>query len=1103
MRDFDQYIARLSPEKRALLEAILLKKRIAPERNQISRQRRTDPCPLSFSQESLWLVEHIHSGPPIYNMPRALNISGALDVEALQKTINTIVDRHEALRTRFTSEGNTLAQIVSEKTVDIPLMDLGNWPESERETELYRLIQEEAYARFDLSRDLMLRARLFKLDEREHVLLIVMHHIASDGWSMDIFFREFGELYRSFSAGMKPELSELPVQYIDYALWQRERLQGDVYEKLLSYWEDQLADIPWLLDLPTDRLRPPQSKHEGGQYAISLSKPLSESLRVLGRSKNATLFMTMLTAFGALLYRYSGQENILIGSPIANRNHVEVEDLIGFFVNMLVLRTDHSGDPSFLELLRRVQGVCLDAYDNQDMPFEKLVEELNPERNMSHSPLFQVVFALNSVVERLPEISGLTITSLKIRETMAKFDLFLSMGETEQGMAGYLEYNQELFDEITIGRMAGHFQMLIEGIVTNPEARISELPLLAEAERHQILVGWNDTQTDYPHDRCVHQLFEERARIAPESVAVVLEDQQLKYGELNAKANQLGHYLRKRGVGPDVLVGFHMERSPDMVIAVLGILKAGGAYLPLDPSYPAERLAFMVEDAQPLLIISQASLMRELTGHGVEMVCIDSDWEDIAQQPLENPYSEALPDNMAYVMYTSGSTGRPKGVEILHKGITRLLFGMDCICLDKSQTLLQMAPMSFDASTFELWGALHHGGKCVLFPDRIPTIDKLELAIQEHGISTIFLTSSLLNMVMDEKPEILSSIQQLLTGAEVLSVNHVRRALDMLPSVQLVNCYGPTESTTFTSCYVIPKQLDDPIRSIPIGRPIKNTQVYILDQFLNPVPVGVPGELHIAGPGLARGYLRRPELTAEKFVPDPFSQDPNSRLYKTGDQARYLPDGNIQFLGRLDRQVKIRGFRVELGEIEMVLNQHPQIRESVVAIQEYTSGSKRLIGYVVAAKDEEPNMDEIRKFLRKKLPDYMIPLIFVPMDSFPLTSTGKIDRRALPIPDQLDTKAEYAAPKTSTQKKMANIWAEVLGLEKIGINSNFFDLGGHSLMAVRIISRLRAVFQIDLPLHMLFESPSVAELSDLVDTIQWISGKQLDKAQEKREEGEL
>ena len=1077
-------LADLSPAKRVLLELRLKQRALDSGLKQtMSRRRITSTAPLSFSQQRLWFLDQYEPNSSVYNIPSALRLRGSLNIGALEQSLDEIIRRHESLRTTFSMVDGKPVQVIDPLVkLSFVVVDLRDHPEGERE-EAQRLADEEARRPFDLRTGPLFRATLIRLGEQDHLLLLTVHHIVSDGWSIGVFYRELSVLYRAFTNGEPSPLMDLPVQYTDFAVWQREWLQGEMLEKQLSYWKNQIEGIPGVLHLPTDRPRPAVQSYRGKRQSIELSKELTEGLKALSRKEGVTLFMTLLAVFQTLLYRYSGQKDIVVGSPIANRNWAEIEGLIGFFVNTLVLRTDTSENPTFRKLLQRVQTTALEAYEHQDLPFEKLVEELKPERSLSHSPLFQVMFVLQNAPSNSLNVERLSVSPLRIGAETAKCDLTLSMRESVDGLKGSLQYKTDLFDEETIIRMLGHFRVLIEGVIADPSQRLACLPVLTQPEKHQLLREWNVTKRDYPRDSCIHELFEAQVERSPDAVAVICEGQQLTYRELNCKANQLAHYLRKHGVGSEVLVAICMERSLEMVVGLLGILKAGGAYVPLDPDYPTERLGFLLEDMQTSVLLSQKRLTTHLPESCARVVCLDRDWREIAEQSGENPISLTTPESLAYVIYTSGSTGQPKGVEVPHRGVLRLLLGVEYVQLDESETFLHLAAISFDASTFELWGALLHGAKCVLFSGKIPSPHELGNILHDHGISTLWLTASLFNTVIDEAPGALSGVRQLLIGGEALSVPHVRRAVTLLPHTQIINGYGPTESTTFACCFGIPARLDESINSIPIGRPIANTEVYLLDYHLSPVPIGVPGELYIGGDGLARSYLNRPDLTAENFIPHPFGDEPGARLYKTGDLARYLSDSNIEFLGRIDYQVKIRGFRIELGEIESVLGQHPGVRETVVLAREDTPGIKRLVAYVVPVTEQACSTSELRNFVKQKLPEYMIPSAFVLLDVLPLTANGKVDRKLFPPADQNrpELEASYVAPRTSTEKRLLEIWSKLLGLNQVGIRDNFFDLGGHSLLAVRLFAQIEKAFNQRPPLSSLFQDGTIEHLAKIID----------------------
>jgi amino acid adenylation domain-containing protein len=1091
-----------------LLEQQLLQRCAQPTAEpEIPRRAAGDHWPQSYAQERLWFLHQLDSGSAVYNVPLGFRLIGHLNAAALTLSLNEIVRRHEALRTTFLCVAGTPVQrVASSLELAVPLVDLCHLRNGEQEAEAQRRVTEEAHQAFDLTQGPLLRVRLLRLSDEEHWLLLTMHHIITDGWSLGVLYRELGALYAAITSGQPSPLPELPVQYADFALWQREWLQGDVLKAQQDYWLRQLDGAPELLELPTDRLRPPVRSNRGDRQRFSLPASLTVALQAVGREEKVTLFMLLLAAFQTLLHRYTGAADLLVGSPIANRNRVEIGGLIGFFVNTLALRTDLSGDPPFRQLLQRVKEATLGAYTHQDLPFEKLVDELQPGRDPSHTPLFQVMFVLQNAPAQPLTLPGLTLSRLEIPHQTAKFDLTLSLTERTEGLTGSLEYSTDLFDDDTIGRMLGHFEMLLEGIATDPGRRLSELPLLTPAERRQLLVDWNDTRTDYPGDACIHELFETQAAQTPDAVAVVFEDQALTYRELDRRANYLARHLQHRGVGPNLFAAVCFERSSEMVIALLAILKAGGAYLPLDPSDPPERLAFMLSDAQAAVILTQRRLVDRLPKTALPVLYLDDQQWQTLPTGEASPASAAAPGNLAYVAYTSGSTGQPKGVCVPHRSVVRLVKGTDYARLTAEETFLQLAPLAFDAATFEIWGCLLNGGRLVIFPPNPPSLAELEAVVQRYRVTTLWLTAGLFHQMVEHQLHGLRGVRQLLAGGDVLSVPHVRKVLHELPGCQLINGYGPTEGTTFTCCYSVPADWTGN-GSVPIGRPIANTQVYVLDQHRQLVPVGVPGELYIGGDGLARGYLNRPELTAERFVSDPFSSDPSARLYRTGDRVRWRPDGTLEFLGRLDQQVKIRGFRIELGEIEACLGQHPAVREAVVVAREDGPGDKRLVACVVPKTEEAPAASELRHFLQEKLPDYMLPSAFVLLDSLPLSPSGKVNRRMLPAPPALrllegaafvaprsffeealsapgslsaDRPVGYVAPRDACEAELVRLWEQVLGVRRIGVRDNFFDLGGHSLLGLHLFSQIEEVWHQGLPLATLFQAPTVEELADLL-----------------------
>jgi amino acid adenylation domain-containing protein len=1075
----------------------------AAKEQTIPRRANRDSAPLSFAQQRMWFLDQLEGENPAYNIARAVRLVGSLQVAALEQSLNEIIRRHETLRTTFTAvDGQPFQVIAPILTLTLSVVDLTQLPETQRSAEAERLTIQEAQRPFDLTSGSLLRAQLLRLAPQEHWFLLTIHHIVSDGWSSGVFMKELAALYEAFCSGKPSPLPELPIQYADFAHWQRQWLQGEVVQQLLNYWKQLLGGSLPMLELPTDRPRPAVQTHQGAKHSLRLSKELSEALKALSRREEATLFMTLLAAFQTLLYRYCGQEDIIVGSPIAGRNRAEIEELIGCFLNSLAMRTNLSGNPSFRELLGRVREVALKAYANQDLPVEKLIEELQLERDLSQNRLFQVLFILQNTPMPILELSGLTLSSLAIDNKTAKFDLTLELQETPLGISGWFEYNTDLFDETTLVRMVGHFQTLLEGIVANPEQKLSDLPVLTPAERQTLLVKWNNTQADYPKDLCIHQLFETQVKLTPEAIAVVFEDKQLNYWELNCRANQLANYLRSLGVKPEVFVGLYIDRSLEMVVGLLAILKAGGAYVPLDPAYPKERLAHMLSDSQVSVLLTQEQLLPRLPEQQAHVVCLDTDWGRIGQETQENPLCNVSPENLAYVIYTSGSTGKPKGVMIQHQSLvsftqtTTVKYG-----ISGSDRVLQFASISFDAAAEEIYPCLTSGGTLVLRTDEM--LSDLQTFLQkcrDWKLTVLDLPTAYWHQVTSELamtdlvlPE---SLRLVIIGGERALPERVQLWQKVVGThPQLVNTYGPTEATVVATMYKLPTSTleDTALSEVPIGRTLSHVQAYVLDKYLKPVPIGVPGELHIGGISLARGYLNRPDLTAEKFIPNPFHDQPGTRLYKTGDLVRYLPDGNIEYLGRIDNQVKIRGFRIELGEIEAVLGQHPAIRETLVVVREDVPGDKRLVAYVIPKQEPALTISELRHFLKEQLPNYMIPSAFVMLETIPLTPNGKVDYLALPAPEmaQLELEETFVAPRTPVEKQLASIWADVLKLEQVGVYNSFFDLGGHSLLGMQVMSRLCQAFGVELPVRSLFEAPTVAELAKQIDTLLWATQQNL------------
>ena len=1082
MSKLSDRIAQLSPQKRELLLQQLQLNQTKTSIPTIQPQSRDrNVFPLSFAQERLWFLNQLDPGNSSYNQPTALRLVGELNYEILKQALTEIVRRHESLRTNFEIVGERPVQTIQPVVnLEMPIVDLTHILLGDRDAAIKKLVEQEAKKPFNLKQDLLLRTTFLRLSDLEHIVLFTTHHIISDAWSIGILVREIATLYQAFIANKPSPLPELLIQYADYSIWQREYLQGEVLDKQLSYWKQQLAHNPPVLNLPADYRRPTKLSDRGATQSFTLSKTLTQALKALAQQEGVTLFMLLLTSFKLLLHRYSHQDDVVVGTPIANRNHAEIEGLIGFFVNTLVLRTSLADNPSYKELLQRVKQVALGAYSNQDLPFEQLVEELKPKRYLNRNPLFDVMFALQNVAESELTLPGLTSSPIEKENHTAKFDLSLDMVESPAGLSGSFEYSTDLFEPSTIARMVRHFQVLLEAIVSQPETPILQLPLLTKDERQQILLEWNDNQVEYPVDKCIHTLFESQVNQTPDAVAVIDENQQLTYRQLNEKANQLAHYLQSLGVKSETLVGICVERSIAMLVSLLGILKAGGAYIPLNTSYPIARLQEVFLDAKVPILITQKHLVESFGESKADLVCIDSDWESIAQQNHQNPTVRVATNNLAYIIYTSGSTGKPKGVMVEHSGLVNNYFAWsDAYQLNSIKTHLQMANFAFDVFTGDVVRALCSGGKLVLCPHNfLLEAEQLYSLIKQHRVDCgEFVPVVLRNLV-----QYLARTNQLLDMSLVIcgSDSWYGREYEQFQQVlgqqtRLINSFGVTEAT-IDSCYfesktrrLLPEQL------VPIGKPYSNTQLYILDSNLQPVPIGVPGELHIGGTGIARGYFHNPELTQKKFIPHPFKDGSAAKLYKTGDRACYLPDGNIKFLGRIDYQVKIRGFRLELGEIEGILAQHPAIRECVVIPHEDIPGDKRLVAYFVT--QEQLDSKKLRKYLKSKLPDYMIPAAWMHLEAMPLTPNGKCDRQALPSADFTRNTNNYIAPTNAQEEILANIWQELFGIEQVGINDNFFELGGHSLLATRVVSKIRQSLAVELPLRALFECPTVAKLA--------------------------
>ncbi|MCC6858504.1 MAG: amino acid adenylation domain-containing protein [Bryobacterales bacterium] len=1060
-----------SPTVGTLAEHVEAARREAagPAAPPIRRAARDGELPLSFAQQRLWFLDQLEPGSAFYNLPEFHRITGPLHVAALERALNEVVRRHEILRTTFQAADGRPVQVIAPRfTLALPVTDLRGLREAEREAEAQRLAVEEARQPFDLSRGPLIRARLVRLADQDHLVLLVMHHIVSDAWSTRIAMQETAALYDAYSAGRASPLPEPALQYADFAAWQREWLQGQALEAELDYWKRRLAGVPPLLELPADRRRPAVQTFAGSYEQFTLPSGLTASLRELARREGVTLFMLLTAVFELLLHRYSGQEDFTIGTPIAGRNRAEVEPLIGFFINTLVLRANLSGDPTFRELLQRVRGTALGAYAHQDTPFELLVDALEPDRDMSRSPLFQVMFVLQNAQPPARQLreSRLTLTAAEAHPGTAKFDLTLFITEGDSELGGAFEYNTDLFDAATVRRMTGHFRRLLEAAAAAPGQKISALPLLPEAERERLLREWNATAVEPGGPCCAHQMFEAQAARRPDAAAARCGAEEISFAELNRRANRLARYLRSLGAARETLVGVRMDRSLDLLASLLGVLKAGAAYVPVDPGYPPQRQQYMLSDAQAAFL---------LTGEWLE-----EHRERIAAQSAENPENVSGRDDLAYVIYTSGSTGLPKGAMITHGGLANYLrWCLRAYPLDGGGGAPVYSSVAFDLTVTALFAPLA-AGRPVMLIDEEPQVESLAAALRAGGgFSLIKITPAHLQLLgrQLQPAQARAATRAFIIGGENLLPEHIAFWQEHAPGTLLVNEYGPTETVVGCCVYTAGagERFED---AAPIGRPIINTRLYILDRRGQPVPVGVTGELYIGGAGVARGYLRQPALTAERFIPDAFSGIAGARLYRTGDLARYRPDGNIECLGRVDHQVKVRGFRVELGEIESVLGQHEAVREAAVEMR-----GGRLAAYLVPRGEESPPAAVLRAFLAERLPEYMIPAAFVALPALPLTPNGKLDRRALPEPgaERPELARAYAPPRTPVEEALAEIWAGLLKLERVGIHDTFFELGGHSLLATRLVSRVREALGVELPLRTVFETPTVAGLARSIE----------------------
>jgi amino acid adenylation domain-containing protein len=1037
---------------------------------------RRDELPLSYAQQRLWFVDQLEPGSAAYNIPLAVRLKGKLNVEALERTVREVVRRHEALRTHFEMQNGRAVQVIERGWGGgLDYVDLSGTDKEEEEVQ--RLAQEEAAKPFDLGRGPLLRARLLRLAEEEHALLLTMHHVVSDGWSVGVLVREMANLYEAYEKGEASALPELGVQYADYAVWQREWLKGEILEKQLQYWKKQLDGVE-ALELPTDRPRPAVPSRRGGHVAVRLTKELTGKIKEVSRQEGATLFMVLLASFQVVLSRWAGQQDVALGTVVANRRWAELEGLIGFFVNTLVLRTQVHGDLTAKELIGRVREVCLEAYAHQDLPFEKMIEELNPHRDLSRHPAFQVMFSVEAQLTGRLRMGGLNLAPFERDGVVTvKFDLDLAVMATQDELIGGIAYAADLYDRSTIERLVRHWERVLEEMVMHPEKRLAELQILSAQERRE-LEEWGKgkeekRKEEKRDDRCVQQWFEEQVERTPDAEAVRWGEESLSYGELNRRANQVAHYLRELGVGPEMRVGLCMNRTGEMVIGMIGILKAGGVYVPMDPEYPSERLEFMQSDAQAAVVLTTRVIAKRLSAMWVQLICLDEEWDEIGKRSDSNPEREGERRNAAYVIYTSGSTGRPKGVEVTQDGLMNYLEWAKSTYQVGERGAPVHSSIGFDLTVTSIYLPLLSGGRIELVGDKAGLEVLQEIGSRLEEFDLVKVTPSHLKLM---KPDKGRWEGVLVIGGEALLEEEVEEWRRNQKG-RLINEYGPTETVVGCCVYEV-KDEEGREENVPIGKPIANTQLYVLDERMEMAPVGVSGELYIGGAGVARGYVNRADLTAERFVPDVYGGG-GGRLYRTGDRARWRSDGNLEYQGRMDEQVKIRGYRIEPGEIEATLKEHGGVADAVVMAREDEPGQKRLVAYVVGKEGKAPDRGELKEQLQKRLPEYMVPSAYVELERLPLTANGKLDRRALPRPGE--PKDDYVAPRTEVEEMLARIWAKVIKRPRVGVNDNFFDLGGHSLLATQLVSQIRQVFGIDLDFAEFFNAPTIAALAEVLE----------------------
>lgn len=1053
-----------------------------------ARQQELVQHPLSYAQERLWFLDQLEPGSSTYNTARAFRLFGTLDKQALEAALTAIAARHDIIRTTYHAPDGIPRQVVGPQVpVELTKVDLASVADDEREDALQSHIREAFAHPFDLTSDLMLRAMLFRLTPETHVLLLVMHHIATDGWSMNILLRELATFYNAFTQGQEPSLSSLPLRYADYAARQRAHPDGEVADREFAYWRQQLAGAPAQLAVPLDRTRDLTPSYDGERLSTSIPMLLAEEVRDLARRHGATPFMTLLAIFFVVIHRYTSQDDLCVGVPIAGRTDLDAESLVGVFVNMLVIREQLSGALPFIDFLRDVRNTCLDAYDHQSLPFERLVALLQPQRIRNRTPLFQVSFSLQPQPTSTVPLHGLRVECADVEANSAKFDLSVVLHESKRGFVVNLTYPKRLFDRCTIQRILDHFVHACRDVCAHPGQRLDEIQLAPRPASQSTLGTREPHSQEISGAASIPEAFALAATKYSDAVALQMGAESMTYGELDRASDELAAHVLTFGVPRGARIGVYLEPSLERIISYLAILKSGASYVPLDPSSPTQRTAQLIAEAELHTILTTTQLLQDVPAHHSPHVCVDVlARSDQGSQDAIPSFPRTGPEDLAYVIFTSGSTGQPKGVMIPHRGVLRLVTDPDYVALNQDTRLLHLASPTFDASTFEIWGPLLNGGVCVLSPARVPSISELSNLIRKNAINTLWLTSSWFNAIVDEAATILAPVRQLLVGGERLSVPHVTRALQALPNTQLVNGYGPTENTTFSCCYNIPRTLDPNAGSVPIGRPIQGDFAIILDTRQQPTAPGVPGELCVGGRGLALGYLNDAALTTERFILDPLQPTSRRLVYRTGDRVRLLPSGDLEFLGRMDRQLKIRGFRVEPGEIEHVMMQHPTVAQ--VYLTRRKSGnpmSSELVAYVRAEGDHAISTADLRQFLSTRLPDYMIPSYCISVSSFPRNASGKIDEDSLPDPTETNdrTPGSFVHPETDMQKRLAVLWQAVLDRDRIGIDDNFFEIGGHSLLAVRLVAQLEAALGISLPLAILFDAPTIATLATRVETL--------------------